>query len=477
MSGDSELLRFDQIDGAETSWLWPERIAVGQVTVVAGEAASGKSLLVAELAARVSSGEAWPDEPATDGRPRGSVVIAQADRHLSAVVKRRLTAAGADLRQLALLERDGELPAGRTTAEVLLNRLQSALEQVPDCSLLIVDHLPGWLRTANPRPDERAAVFDRLAELAAHRQIALVVVWRLEKTVPGGPGRALDALLPLAPVVWMLARDPYRDNTFRAVCAQNQLGRLPDNLAFRVEGDRLVWRPMHSQATADEVVAATARSVDRYERRQAGQWLLELLAAGPIEAGRLWEEARQCRLSERTVRRAAAELDLHPMKVGQRGPWLWGFRGDMRCSAGREIRKDQEAVAILPASEAASENVAALETVGSLPNSAVVQVELRRDASPSVTSTGQIDATSKEAGKIAAHSDGPREQVTREPAAAATASEDSASQNVAALEPVGSLEPGEAASRPAQNAEERRLRKLSRERKAMLDFQNVPRSG
>lgn len=56
--------RMNEMRRKKLEWLWPERIALGTLTVLAGEFQSGKSLLAAELAARVSRGDAWPD-----GRP------------------------------------------------------------------------------------------------------------------------------------------------------------------------------------------------------------------------------------------------------------------------------------------------------------------------------------------------------------------------------------------------------------------------
>ncbi|HVA48069.1 MAG TPA: AAA family ATPase [Pirellulales bacterium] len=424
-----ELLRLDEIDGADTRWLWPDRLPVGHVTVVAGEAGSGKSLLAADIAARASNGAAWPD--AHGQGPAGPVVVAHSDRHLNAVVKRRLMAAGAGPRQVALINADAEPPQAVTPAETLIAKLESALAQLADCSLVVIDDLRGWLRQPGPRAEGPADALDQLAELAARRQIAVVVVWPLEKGGRAGTNRMLESLLAAAPLVWLLARDPYRPEIRLAACAQNRLGRTADSLAFRIEDDRLRWQTEPRPVTADDLLAASARTVDRPERRQAGKWLLDLLAEGPIEAQRLWEEVRLCHLAERTVRRAAAELGLHPTKAGQGGPWLWGFR---------------------------VETVAALETVGSLPNSAVAQVEPRRDASPSVAALETVGSL-------------PNSAVVRvEPRRDAPPS-------VAALETVGSLPKSEPAPQTASRSSKRRLRKLRRERQALEAFQAVLRNG
>ena len=48
-----EVVRLEQIDSADTDWLWPDRIPLDHVTVVSGASMSGKSMFAAELAAHV----------------------------------------------------------------------------------------------------------------------------------------------------------------------------------------------------------------------------------------------------------------------------------------------------------------------------------------------------------------------------------------------------------------------------------------
>jgi hypothetical protein len=52
--------RLDAVTPRPTRWLWPGRVALGQVTLVAGEPGAGSSLLLMDLASRVTRGRALP---------------------------------------------------------------------------------------------------------------------------------------------------------------------------------------------------------------------------------------------------------------------------------------------------------------------------------------------------------------------------------------------------------------------------------
>jgi hypothetical protein len=82
-------------------WLWPERIPLGAITVLAGDPGLGKSSLSIDLAARLSRG-------VLGGKP-GNVLMLTAEDPLAQVVRPRLEAAGADLDRIRVgsIERDG----------------------------------------------------------------------------------------------------------------------------------------------------------------------------------------------------------------------------------------------------------------------------------------------------------------------------------------------------------------------------------
>jgi putative DNA primase/helicase len=76
-------------------WLWENRIAVGKVCVLAGNGGIGKSTLLCDWTARITTGGVWPDGAAAG--PVGSVIIVVSEDDLGDTLAPRLMAAGADL--------------------------------------------------------------------------------------------------------------------------------------------------------------------------------------------------------------------------------------------------------------------------------------------------------------------------------------------------------------------------------------------
>ena len=81
-------------------WLWPERIPLGTVTVLEGVSEFGKSLIAADMAARVSRGDPWPGRVAGPNVP-GKVLYVCGDLDdWDKMILPRLLQAGAEMRQV-----------------------------------------------------------------------------------------------------------------------------------------------------------------------------------------------------------------------------------------------------------------------------------------------------------------------------------------------------------------------------------------
>jgi AAA domain len=138
MTTEPLALRFSEIDPLPALWTWRQRVPVAELTVCAAPGGTGKGILCADLAARISRGWALPDGgPAEEAAPV-LMVSSEDDRHV--VVRNRLEAAGADLGMVADLSMvDGapfQLPEHAGV-------LRQALDELPGCRLVVLDPLSG----------------------------------------------------------------------------------------------------------------------------------------------------------------------------------------------------------------------------------------------------------------------------------------------------------------------------------------------
>ena len=99
-----------EIEIKPISWLWPDRIARGKQTIIAGEPGLGKSQLSAYLAATVSTGGDWAGGEGS--ATLGKVIILSAEDDPADTMVPRLMAAGADLKNIhivtAVMVHDGK---------------------------------------------------------------------------------------------------------------------------------------------------------------------------------------------------------------------------------------------------------------------------------------------------------------------------------------------------------------------------------
>ncbi len=84
-------------------WLWPNRIPLGKLTLIAGYPSSGKTSIALDIAARVSRGGAAPDQPSA-AFPSTPVVLALLDGNPKSDVLPTLRLFGANLGRIYLAD-------------------------------------------------------------------------------------------------------------------------------------------------------------------------------------------------------------------------------------------------------------------------------------------------------------------------------------------------------------------------------------
>ena len=327
-------------------WLWPSRIALGKLTVIAGDPGLGKSFLTLDMAARVTTGTPWPDRPEDGQANGGGVVLLTAEDDLADTVRPRLDAAGAVARRINALEAvrdsdgDGNPKQRAFNLAQDLEALESAIARVTGCRLVIIDPISAYVgKTDSYKNTDVRALLAPLGELAARRGVAVVAVTHLRKGEGAAIYRAMGSLafVAAARAVYVVSRDPEDASGNRRffLPTKNNLGNDRDGLAYCLvpDGDtaRVAWERDPVTESVDDVLSASAGSVKRpgpdpAERNVAVEWLRDRLTDGPQPVGELLRAAaREICVSKSTLRRARDALGVSTEKTAFKGHWAWAL--------------------------------------------------------------------------------------------------------------------------------------------------------
>jgi AAA domain len=257
----------------------------------------------------------------------------------------RLVAAGADPKRIHFV--NGARVSGEAKMFNLvtdLRLLRKAIERIGNVVLVIIDPVSAYLGVG--KVDGRSAtdvrgVLTPLKDMAEELHIAVIGIAHFNKKddIKSALLRVSDSIAYVAAArhVYAVLDDPEDKNSKLFVKAKNNLA--PDKKALRygmgvrtvghdarlgvdIEAPFIVWHPQHVEITANEAMQAAE---GRTAKREAREFLLERLEAGPAKADDIIEEAKQDGIAKRTLDRAKKELGVKSWK--ERGKidseWYW----------------------------------------------------------------------------------------------------------------------------------------------------------
>jgi len=319
------------------NWLWPNRIALGKLTMIAGDPGLGKSLLSIELAKHVTKGIHWPVD--NTPCPIGDVILLSAEDDLADTIRPRLDATGANPKKVYFLESIREID--KQSGEVIkrsfsLKRDVAAIEQVleqhPQTKLIIIDPISAYLGGADSHNNaDIRSLLSPLSELANKKKVAIVVITHLNKG--GSQGNAMYratgslAFVAAARAVFIVTRDQDDPDRRLFLPIKNNLGPDRTGFAYRVieanNGAAIVdWEDETITISADDALAVLSNE-DKTDRQQAITFLEKELKDGPVNSKELYKSADACGVSKRTLHRAKSELGVEAYKKDFAGKWAW----------------------------------------------------------------------------------------------------------------------------------------------------------
>jgi hypothetical protein len=324
-------------------WLWPGRFARGKFGLVAGLPDMGKGQIAAFIAAAVTASIALPCD---EGHaPQGTVIWFNAEDGERDTVLPRLIAAGADPKRVHFVNSarvGGESKSFSLVTDLRL--LRKAIERIGNVVLVIIDPVSAYLGVG--KVDGRSAtdvrgVLTPLKDMAEELHIAVVGIAHFNKKddIKSALLRVSDSIAYVAAArhVYAVLDDPEDKNSKLFVKAKNNLAR--DTKALRygmgvktvghdprlnvdIEAPYIVWHPQYVEITANEAMAAAGGHT---AKREAREFLLDRLGAGPVRAEEIIDEAKQEGIAKRTLDRAKKDLGIKSRKTPSKfdGEWYW----------------------------------------------------------------------------------------------------------------------------------------------------------
>lgn len=338
-------------------WLWPNRVPLGKVTLLAGDPGLGKSFLTCDMAARVSKGAAWPDNELP--QPVGSVIIFNCEDGLADTIRPRLEKADADLTKIVAIEgvhvfdpKTENVRQRGFSLAVDLPRLAEELAKLADSRLVVIDPVSAYLGDADSHKNaDVRALLAPLAELAERHRVAVVLVNHLSKST-GAKAiyRSMGSIgfAAAARAVWHVAKAPDNETRRLMLPAKMNLASNPTGLAYCIDDGAVRWEADPVHMTADELLANETKAAAGFResrKSEAAEWLGERLSDGPVPSKDVFREGKEAGFGEKTLRAAFESIGGKPSKSAMDGPWYWSLRSNPTAAERASPRASSKAQA------------------------------------------------------------------------------------------------------------------------------------
>jgi hypothetical protein len=260
------------------------------------------------------------------------VLLLSAEDDLARTIKPRLLALGADLSRIHALP---DVPAGKLRRPPVLPDDLPIVEAlvVRHCvRLVVIDPLMAYLSgrvDSHKDSDIRLALY-RVKLLAERTQAAVLVVRHLNKLVtvaePLYRGGGSIGIIGAARSALLVGRHPGNPELRVLARSKGNLCAEPEALAYSIvayEGSAIVQWQGPVNLTAADLLAKGGRAKKGEALEDATAFLRAELAGGAKPAEDVLARAKECGISERTLKRAKQELGVRAAKSGWDGAWTW----------------------------------------------------------------------------------------------------------------------------------------------------------
>jgi putative DNA primase/helicase len=333
----------------EVEWLWAGRVPLGMMTMFAGDPKLGKSFVTLTMAAALSRGLPlpWSEQP---DMPASTILMSAEDDPLRTIVP-RLTAAGADLAKVHILESvvrangDEALPSLRADIDAIM----IAAARLGDCRLIVIDPISAYLSGIDDyRNAALRGALTPLKRLAVQIGTAVVLVSHLTKDgSANGKHRVLGSIAYVGAcrANYLFAADPEELTGRRVLMLDNGGNVAPPapTLTYVIEdrghGPQVTWsnEPVHVSVKQALRPMSSPPDVEEhaYYGRESDKWLCEMLTAGPVPLSRVMSDGDIAGFTPGMLRRAKERTGVIAYRegFGRGSRFYWKLNDESDCAS------------------------------------------------------------------------------------------------------------------------------------------------
>lgn len=325
------IINVSEVEAKPIRWLWHNVFPIGKVSLLVGDGGAGKSYFANYMASRITTGRDWIDPE--ERQPVGKVIIITTEDGVADTIKARATLMGTEQEKLLIIDgaREGlsedviSLSLGKN-----IDQIDKAIIKIKDVRLLVFDPITEFIGNID---DHRAAptrtALAPLASLAEKHNIAILIISHLnkddaKKLIYRTTGS--QSYVNMARAVWAIAEDEETEDRRFLMPVKQNLSKKPPAFAFSINnGSGIVFEKEPVKIVADEVFGTEDQRFERSEIEEAKTFLLEALEPGSVKANAIFKDAHQAGISERTLKRAKAVLNIISYKTFENEAhfWIW----------------------------------------------------------------------------------------------------------------------------------------------------------
>jgi hypothetical protein len=306
-------------------WLWRNWLAIGKVSILAGEGGKGKSTILCDLAARTTRGMAWPDS--AEASPPGDVIILAAEDDIEDTLAPRLLAAGADMSRVFNVRavRNDDLSRRSFSLQADLERLEAEIKAHENVRLVIIDPVSSYLGKnvdSHKNADVRS-VLEPIGDMAARTRTTVLCNNHFSKVGGTANNRMIGsvAFVNCARAGFIVTPDAENEGRLLLMPSKMNIAPIKYGLAYRIESalldvegvevltSRIAWESEPVKMSAHEALAAhDSSSENRSGKAEAMEYLRDALSGGGRPASEIKQAATAAGITPKSLRMAREAL-------------------------------------------------------------------------------------------------------------------------------------------------------------------------